>query len=170
MSDNVARSPRDAANNEDGRRSVATLPVARHSAPEGPPNNLPLQLTSFVGREREVAEVTGQLAETRLITLRGPGGCGKTRLALAAASEAAESFEGGVWWVGLAGYEAARLFIERAKAVKPSFAITEGNAVDVSRICYQLDGMPLAIELAAARTKMLSAEQISSRLQDALGC
>lgn len=71
---------------------------------------------------------------------------------------------------GLADYEAARLFIERAKAVKPSFAITEGNAVDVSRICYQLDGMPLAIELAAARTKMLSAEQISSRLQDALGC
>lgn len=83
------------------------MPVARHGGPEGPPNNLPLQLTSFVGREREVAEVTGQLSETRLITLRGPGGCGKTRLALEVASEVAKSFEGVVGRAGPAlGYRA----------------------------------------------------------------
>ncbi len=250
------------------------MPVARHGAPEGPSNNLPLQLTSFVGREREVAEVTGQLSETRLITLRGPGGCGKTRLALEVASEVAKSFEGGVWWVGLAplsdtelvpqavasvlnvleapgrspietladhletrrallildncehlveacavltdallrscpslrvlatsrealgvggevswpvpplslpdprrllsegslpDYESARLFVERARAVKPSFALDERSATAVARICYRLDGMPLAIELAAARAGVLSAEQISSRLEDSLG-
>lgn len=102
MSDNVARSPRDAKNNEKGRGSVAALPVARRSAAEGRPNNLPLQLTSFVGRDKEVAEVKGLLDETRLVTLRGPGGCGKTRLALEVASEAVASFEGVVVGICLA--------------------------------------------------------------------
>jgi predicted ATPase/DNA-binding CsgD family transcriptional regulator len=66
----------------------------------------------------------------------------------------------------LPGYEAARLFAERARAVRPGFEITEGNAIAVAQICYRLDGMPLAIELAAARTRMLSVGQIASRLDD----
>jgi predicted ATPase/DNA-binding CsgD family transcriptional regulator len=236
-----------------------------------PPNNLPLQLSSFVGREREIFRVEELLADHRLLTLTGPGGSGKTRLALAVAPEVAREFEDGVWLVelaslsdpdlvpqtvasilgmheapdktltdaicdhlsstetllildncehlvdacatfaetllrrcpqlrilatsrealgvygetlfavpplslpdprylhtvdGLPGYEAARLFAERARAVKPDFALTEGNAIAVAQICYRLDGMPLAIELTAARTRVLSVQQISSRLED----
>jgi predicted ATPase len=228
-----------------------------------PNNNLPLQLTSFVGREREVAGLVQLLAgETRLITLTGPGGCGKTRLALSAASSLAGEFEDGVWWVELAplsdpdlvaqavaqalgvreapgrspteallehlesrmalfildncehlvesgaeladvllrscpevrvlatsrealntageriwpvpplsspasygpptieelrSYEAIRLFVERATASASSFELTEDNAPAVARLCQMLDGMPLAIELAAARVRVLSA-------------
>ena len=67
-----------------------------------PADNLPLQLTSFVGREREMAEIEKLLVESRLLTLTGPGGSGKTRLALAMASELAGRFEDGVWLVQLA--------------------------------------------------------------------
>ena len=243
------------------------------SAPmvESPANNLPLQLTSFVGREREMAEVEELLAGRRLLTLTGPGGSGKTRLALAVASGAVEGFDDGVWlvelaslsdpdlvpqaiasalgvqetpgsslidtlvgylgprrmlivldncehlvdacaslaeallrrcpnlWIlatsrealgvagetlfavpplslpdphrvqavdGLPRYEASGLFVERARAVRPDFSLTQDNAMAVAQICYRLDGMPLAIELAAARVRMLSVEQISSRLDD----
>jgi predicted ATPase/DNA-binding CsgD family transcriptional regulator len=233
--------------------------------------NLPLQLTSFVGRGRETAKVGRLLAESRLLTLTGPGGSGKTRLALAVASGLADRFEDGVWLVelaplsdpefvpqavasvlgvrespgtmltdtiaehlqarsallvldncehllaacatlvnallrlcpdlsilatsrgalGVAGeilfdvpplslpdprrvpaagslpeYEAVRLFVERARAVRPGFSLTEENAPAVARICYRLDGIPLALELAAARAKVLSAQQISGRLDD----
>jgi non-specific serine/threonine protein kinase len=65
-------------------------------------------------------------------------------------------------------YEAARLFVERAVAVEPGFEITEQNALAVAQVCYRLEGMPLAIELAAARTKVLSVEQISGRLEESL--
>jgi predicted ATPase/two-component SAPR family response regulator len=235
------------------------------------PNNLPLQLTSFVGREREIAEVKDLLADQRLLTLTGPGGCGKTRLALKVASDLAERFEDGVWLVELASlsdpalvpqtvafalgireqpgrlltdtlseylelkkillvldncehlveacarlaeallrscpnlrilatsrealgitgetgwlvpslslpdprylptvedlprYEAARLFIERAAAMLPTFEPTDRNAAVVMRVCRGLDGIPLAIELAAARVKVLSVEQIAERLHD----
>src|SRR5215211_6373062 len=229
--------------------------------PERPPNNLPLELSSFVGREKELTEVKRWLEDSRLLTLTGSGGCGKTRLALAAASELVEGFEEGVWLVELAPladpslvaqavastlgvreqlgrpltetlsyylgskklllvldncehlveacaelaevllqscpelrvlatsrealgitgevawpvpslslpdlrrmpdigslpeYESARLFVERAVAVRPDFVLTEQNASVVAQVCYRLDGMPLAIELAAARTKVLS--------------
>jgi non-specific serine/threonine protein kinase len=255
-------------------RDDSGSPVGFSRAAERPADNLPLGLSSFIGREREIAEVQGLIAATRLLTLCGPGGAGKTRLALAVAAGLVEKFEDGVWWVelaplsdpelvpqavaqammireepgrsltdtlaqdlaatelllildncehligaaaslaealllacpnlrvlatsrealnvagevswpvpplslpdprrlpspeGLLGYESARLFVERARAVNPSFALDEGNAVAVSRICYQLDGIPLAIELAAARMRMLSAGQISGRLEDALG-
>jgi predicted ATPase/DNA-binding CsgD family transcriptional regulator len=232
--------------------------------------NLPLQLTSLVGREGEISEVRDLLAGARLLTLTGPGGSGKTRLALAVAGGLIEDFEDGVWLVelaplsdpelvpqavasvlgvreapgdplsetladrlragslllvldncehlvdacailiqsllrrcpglrvlttsremlgmpgeflfavpplslpdprrppaveGLSGYEAVRLFAERARAVKPDFAITGQNALAVAQICYRLDGIPLAIELAAARTRVLTPEQISARLE-----
>jgi predicted ATPase/DNA-binding CsgD family transcriptional regulator len=235
---------------------------------------LPVALTSFVGREREVAEVEGLLADHRLLTLTGPGGSGKTRLALTVAFEVVGSFENGAWFVelapltdpnlvpqavahalgvreapgrpldetffehlqdkelllildncehlteacamlvdallrscprmrilatsrealgvpgeirfavpplsmpdprflpaieGLPRYEAAGLFVERARAVRPDFEITEDNAMAVAQICCRLDGTPLAIELAAARLRVLSAEQISSRLDDRFG-
>jgi non-specific serine/threonine protein kinase len=235
-------------------------------------------LSSFVGREQEITEVRRLLVEedkNRLLTLTGPGGGGKTRLALAVASKVAERFEegGGVWWVGLASlsepdlvpwaiastlgvrespgrsltemlvehlgsrkntllvldncehlvdacaaladtllhacpnlqilatsrealgivgerawlvpslslpdtgrllppleelrrYEAVRLFLERAVAVAGRFELTEQNKSAVVRLCERLEGMPLAIELAAARARVLSVEQIASRLKD----
>jgi predicted ATPase len=251
------------------RGRLVTFPGEHRDA--SPPNNLPLELSSFVGREKELAEVKRLLENTRLLTLTGSGGCGKTRLALAAAGELVEDFEDGVWLVDLAPladpslvpqavasslgvreqpgrsptetlsdylgskkvllvldncehliqacaelseallrscpelwvlatsrealsltgevawpvpslslpelrrlldieslpqYESARLFVERTAAVKPTFALTEQNAPAVAQVCYRLDGIPLAIELAAARTKVLSVEEISERLDD----
>jgi non-specific serine/threonine protein kinase len=66
-------------------------------------------------------------------------------------------------------YESSRLFLERATAVKPTFTLTEQNALAVAQVCYRLDGIPLAIELAAARAKVLSVEEISERLDDTFG-
>lgn len=240
------------------------------------PNNLPVQLTSFVGREREMTEVKRLLGTTHLLTLTGTGGTGKTRLSLQVAADILETFSDGVWLVelatlaepdalveavvgvlgvreepgralqetlvnylrakslmlifdncehliaavsrlsdtllracpnlrilassreamGIAGettwpvpslslpdmwrdqltgaelvealsqYEAVRLFIDRAMAVQPSFQITNENAPAVAQICWRLDGIPLAIELAAARVKVLTLDQIATRLDD----
>ncbi len=84
----------------DSPRPVVALPRAH--TPERPPHNLPLERTSFIGREREIAEAKGLLAGHRLLTLTGAGGCGKTRLALAVANDLVEEFEDGVWVVELA--------------------------------------------------------------------
>jgi predicted ATPase len=251
-----------------GPGSVVEFPGGSEAGRQS--NNLPLELSSFVGRGREVAEIESLLSEHRLLTLTGPGGSGKTRLALRVATELVEDFEDGAWLVELAPDsdpdlvpqavasflvvrktpgttlvdslrahlqprdtllildncehlmdacaslaetllrhcprlsilatsresfrisgetvftvppmslpdphrlpasdsfshdEAARLFTDRAKAVKPDFGLTEGNALAVAQVCYRLDGMPLAIELAAARARMLSVEQISERLK-----
>jgi len=236
------------------------------------PNNLPLQVNRFIGREREMTAVRGLLATTRLLTLTGAGGSGKTRLALQVATDLLEEFAHGVWWVelaalsdptlvpqavasavgiperagctvtealsdvlrpkqlllvldncehlrascaqlieallhtcpqvrvlatsrealtitgetiwlvlplrvpdtyqpppieGLLTYEAVHLFVERAKSVLPSFMLTPEHAAAVVQVCRRLDGMPLAIELAAARIRALSVEQIVARLDDA---
>jgi predicted ATPase/DNA-binding SARP family transcriptional activator len=221
--------------------------------------NLPLQLTSFIGRDRELPEVVGLARRHRLVTLTGPGGCGKTRLALEAASALLRDAADGAWLVELAGLsdgalvpnavasalgvessssrpsqeavaghvaeremlivldncehlvaacarlveallracpnlrviatsreplhaagevdwrvpslsseEAMRLFNERATNVSSRFVASEDNAAAVGEICRQVDGIPLAIELAAARVSVLAPAQIADRLRDSL--
>jgi len=242
---------------------LKTLDFYRH--------NLPVQLTSFIGREKEMEEGRQAILAHRLVTLTGVGGTGKTRLSLQIAADVLDQFRDGVWFVELAPisdpnlvpqaifsclgipeqpgqtilqllldylrskklllvldncehliaacaelvemllskaptvkiiatsrealgvsgeliwhvpslslpdvrqvatiaqlsqYEAVQLFIERAMLVQSHFQITNANAPAIAQICFRLDGIPLAIELAAARVKGLSAEQIASRLDD----
>jgi predicted ATPase/class 3 adenylate cyclase len=234
-----------------------------------PPGDLPAQLTSFVGRA-ETAAASELLEQTRLLTLTGPGGTGKTRLSIALATAARARFPGGAWFVPLAAIsdpdligsaiagvlgllatdrapidvvrehladrttllvldnfeqlvegapivgdllrsaagltvivssraplriageqefavpplalppsngaataeiaeaEAVRLFVERARAVRPDFALTPDNALDVAEVVRRLDGLPLAIELAAARIRLLAPAAMARRLDDRL--
>ena len=239
---------------------------------EATPNNLPTQLTSFIGRDDQVREARQLLARSRLLTLTGPGGTGKTRLSLEIAANVLDQFADGVYFVplsaindpelvpsaiaqalaisttgsrrpidalldhlrekqmllvldnfeqvveaapvatqllegsaglrvlvssrtvlrvsgeqefpvpplalpdlkalpGLAAlsqFEAVRLFIERAVAVKPDFQATNENAPAIAGICERVDGLPLAIELAAARVKLFSPQALLSRLEKSL--
>ncbi len=221
------------------------------------PNNLPTQLTSFVGREEDVAEIATLLQRGPLVTLAGPGGVGKTRCALQAGAELLDEFDDGVWLIDLApladatlvtgtiaqtlgvretanrplletvtehlasrqlllikdncehvidearnvtveilrhcpqvrvvatsrepfnvgGEQTLRLaslgirdsialFADRARSADPRFALTDANLDSVTAIATRLDGMPLAIELAAARVRVLSPEQIAQRLDE----
>ena len=251
-----------------------TSPAANETtAPQPARHNLPLQLTSFIGREKEISEVGQLLARARLVTLTGTGGAGKTRLALevAAGLVNASAFSDGVWLVELAPLadpalvphtiaavlgvrevpgrpivdslldhirprrllllldncehliqacaalaatllraspqlailttsrealtiggervypvpalslpdptqiqsietlaksEALRLFAARAEAVLPGFALIGDNASAVYEICRQLDGLPLEIELASARVKIMRVDQIAARLAE----
>ena len=262
-----------------GRREAVhvarELGLLEESTPISPRrHNLPAQLSSFIGREREIEQVTALLDQHRLVSLTGSGGTGKTRLALAAAGQLVSqvpgnNFKAGIWLVELAPVtnpdlipqtiasilglqvepdrpvidilnhwlknreiflildncehlveacadlskkllqsapglkvlatsrealgvtgevifhvpslslpapgqtispdllrqtEAGRLFLERARAVLPGFEIDVHNAEPVAHICKRLDGIPLAIELAAARLAVLDAEQIAARL------
>ncbi len=221
------------------------------------PNNLPVQLSSFIGRDKEIAEIKELLRSTRLITLTGSGGTGKSRLSQEFGSLELVSYPQGVWLIelatltdssqiipamaqvfglqalpmqqlpdlvidflrsrqallildncehlieacarlvddllhqctrlkiiassrealGIAGEvayrtpsldrsESIQLFVERAGAANPKFNWTENNASAIIQICTRLDGIPLAIELAASRSRLLSPEQIASRLND----
>jgi len=222
---------------------------------EAQAGNLPLQLTGFVGRQRELGEVKSWLEGHRLVTLTGPGGSGKTRVAQQAAEEVRDRFPDGVWWVDLSllndpsqvpeavavplrirekpgrpivetlteelaskkalllidncehlveacadvaaailrsaaamrvlatsrealgvpgervlpvlelsDEEAVQLLAERAQLSNPRFRLTDQNREVVMRVCRKLDRIPLAIELAAARTKLMSMEQLYQRL------
>lgn len=238
---------------------------------ESTPNNLPQQVASFVGRERESADVRKLLDTTRLLTLVGMGGLGKTRLSLQIAADVLDDYPDGVWLIefaplsdaqrvaqavasvlgvkeepghrveeALAGFvrdrrlllifdnaehllaacadlaklllhsgrmlkvlassreplhvpgettyslhpmavpdagepmgpaammqvEAVRLFADRAGSAQPAFAVTDQNSCAVAAICRRLDGIPLALELAAARVRSLSVEKIAERLTD----
>src|SRR5215467_13062729 len=185
------------------------------------PSNLPAELTSFVGRRRELSEVKRLLGQTRLLTLTGTGGAGKTRLALRAAAEVARGFPDGVWLVSLASIDdpelvvqavfralglqdmsagwslstlssyladkhlllildncehlldscallAVTLLNERAAAVLPGFVVGRANSAAVLRLCRRLDGMPLALELAAVRLEGLTVEQVLHGLESEL--
>lgn len=239
------------------------------SVRKGPAGNLPARLDEFVGRIQELAEVRQAMESSRLVTLVGPGGVGKTRLALQVAADLQRAFSHGVWFVdiaplrepellaptvasvldlpsrssrwapGLLGEQladramllvldncehlteacaelvktlleasphlkilatsrqplavrgehirsvqplrvpvegqdadlgelgrcdAVRLFLDRAAAVEPGFVLTTHNAAAVAALCRRLDGLPLALELAAARIRHLSPQQILSRL------
>ena len=222
--------------------------------------SLPAEVTSYVGRVREGAELRRALGSSRLVTLTGPGGVGKTRIAVHVAHEVARAYRDGVVFAGLAelrdgaslphlvadrlglrdrsgrpvldalvgylrerrlllvldncehvvdacadlaaavladcqqvtllatgrqslgvageqvvpvgpldghGPDAVALFADRAGAVWPRFSVTEDNRADVVRLCARLDGLPLAIELAAARVRSLSPRQIADRIGDA---
>ena len=238
------------------------------------PGNLPAEATSFIGRRRELAELRTKLAAARLVTLVGPGGVGKTRLAIRGATELARAFPGGAWLVELADVrdpglvqnavlaaldlrdqaatgpravllsylkdkellllvdncehlldaaaalvadivrvapgvrviatsreplavpgehllpvpplelpraapgeplellrlnESVELFVDRASAASGGFALTDANRAAVIEVCRRLDGLPLAIELAAVRTRVLAVEQIRDRLADRFG-
>jgi predicted ATPase/class 3 adenylate cyclase/DNA-binding XRE family transcriptional regulator len=240
-----------------------TLGSARH--------NLPLQLTSFIGREKEIADVIRLLEKTRLVTLTGSGGTGKTRLSVQVVNKLLDQYPNGVWMVelapildplllprtiaigiglrdepqrpvidvlcdylrekkmliildncehlieacaqlahtllhacphirilassrealGIAGeasylvpslilpeiqhlpsveslsqYEAIQLFIDRSISAVQTFTLTNENASSIAQICQRLDGIPLAIELAAARVKVMSVQQIAARLDN----
>jgi predicted ATPase/class 3 adenylate cyclase len=238
----------------------------------GTPTNLPTQVTTFLGRQHEIDEIQLALADTRLLTLTGPGGTGKTRLALQVAARSMAVYPDGVWFVALgpisepdlvaptiaqeiglpdrggqrpierlidhfrgkralvvldnfeqvqpaapavgelitacselgilvtsrsalhlygereypvpplgvpdparlpdvaalSQFEAVALFVERARGVKPGFNVTNENAPAVAEISYRLDGLPLAIELAAARIRILTPQAILARFNDRL--
>jgi predicted ATPase/DNA-binding SARP family transcriptional activator len=233
------------------------MPVLEAPASGPPPVDLPVHLTRFVGRDRELNSLIGLIDTARLLTLTGAGGSGKTRLAREVAARASDRFARVVWvdltpltdadlvaeqvaaalharetadatpmrmlvdaigssrvlvvldncehlvdacaslaesmlracprltvlatsrealgvasetaWLvpPLGSGEATELFVERAQATMPAFTITDTNGSAVQEICRRLDGIPLAIELAAARVRVLSPEQIAVRLDDA---
>lgn len=263
-----------------GEQTVSlSMPLAHHSSQPAVPNNLPVPMSSFVGRRVELAEVKKTMSSARLVTLTGPGGCGKTRLALQVATDMSQGrMRDAVWQIslesvwdakripqviasacgiraqkkpiikqlidqfrdehvllvfdncehlvpacsilidrllgdcpqlsilatsreplGIAGEytvpipplslpdpvivsgnwpeilatlktsEAVDLFVDRATSNLPTFGLTEKNAGAVIEICRRLDGIPLALELAAAWVQVLSPRQIAARLDDALG-
>src|SRR5262245_23201474 len=114
---------------------MLSLLMADDASREKVPNNLPLQLTSFIGREREIAEIERLLGTTRLLTLTGTGGCGKTRLALEVAARVLPGYEHGVWLVELAALSDPGLV---PQAVASALGVREapGRAIEETLVGY----------------------------------
>jgi predicted ATPase len=257
-------------NLKSGKETPKTVSVPTKSTAKEASSNIPVPLTSFIGRAEELEEIARLLSTSRLLTLTGPGGVGKTRLAIQTAHDSIKKFKHGVVWVGLVGlsdgnlipqeiaqllnvreasdeplvetlktylkskelllvidncehlisdcaqyaeqllaacpklkilatsieafglfnettwqvpslplpeiqrrslrelqdFASVELFRERARNAKAGFTLDERNVSAIAQICRRLDGIPLAIELAAARIKVLSADEIAARLDD----
>lgn len=143
-------------------------------------HGLPVHLTRFVGRGAQITEVHRLVTDNRLVTLTGAGGVGKTRLAAQLAAQIAGEF-GRAWFVDLAPITDPdlvpvtvagalglhdQLFCYRAQRVRPDFRLTDDNSAAVTEICKRLDGLPLAIELAAARLRSMTLDEIIDGLRD----
>ena len=258
-------------NLKSGKETPETLLIMTKPVTKEVSSNIPVPLTSFIGRQKELKEIAKLLFSSRLLTLTGPGGVGKTRLAIQTAHDSIKKFKDGVFWVGLVGlsdanlipqeiaqslnvrevsneplmntlkeylklkdlllildncehlieasaqyaeqlltgctklkilatsrerlalfnettwpvpslplpdiqrnpspkelgeYASVALFAERARAINSDFLLTPQNATAIAQICQRLDGIPLAIELASARIKVLSVDEIASHLTD----
>ena len=258
-------------NLKSGRESLPSVPAVKVALKQTSSPSIPIPLTSFIGRERELRDISRLLSASRLLTLVGPGGIGKTRLAIQIANDSIRKFKDGVSWVDLVGisdanliaqeiarslklreitdeplietlkaylraknllivldncehlvegcaknaeqlsaacpqlrvlttsreslgvhsetiwyvpslalpgtqqrpklkelkeFASIQLFVERARALKPELTLTDQSMRSIVQICQQLDGIPLAIELAAARIRVLSVDEIASRLSD----
>ena len=150
--------PREARGSDRGR--LIAVPGGHQDARLT--NNLPLELSSFVGREKELAEVKRLLEGTRLLTLTGSGGCGKTRLALAAASELVESFVDGVWLVTLAPLADPSLVSQAVASVldareQPGCSLTEtlSNYLRYKKMLLVWDNCEHLIEACAGLAETL---------------
>ncbi len=166
--------------------SATLAPPPPDRAPAAARTNLRAQITSFVGRADDIARITSVFSEARLVTLTGPGGAGKTRLASEAAARMLATSREPLRITGevlhpvgplampdedvtpaeALRYPAVRLFADRGAAARRAFVVDGTTLPPVLRICRALDGIPLAIELAAARLHALAPEQIAARLDD----
>ena len=138
--------------NETNRSPRENAPLAAYSptrTPDRPLGDLPLELTSFVGREREIAEAKRLLSDRRLLTLCGPGGAGKTRLALAVARHLVEGFEDGVWWIELAPLSGPEL-VPRAADSLHITRLREQIGVSLSK--FDLANSDYELDVAAVRS------------------
>jgi len=165
------------------RRLRAVEPAEGEPAlhtPGRPLLNLPLELSSFVGREKELSEVKRLLENTRLLTLTGAGGCGKTRLALAAASEVVDWFEDGVWMVDLAPLADSSLVPQAVASTlgvreQPGHSLTEtlSDYLSSKKMLLVLDNCEHLIEACAELAEALLRSCVELRVlttsREALG-
>src|SRR5437764_1288361 len=133
------------------------------------PGELPAEVTRFVGRQRELAVLDGLLGTARLVTVTGPGGVGKTRVALRAAAKGRGQFADGICLAELGGLHDPDLLPHTvATRLGPPRRATRSQA-EVIRLCGRLDGIPRAIELAAVQLRTLTLPQLNSRLEHRFG-